>query len=412
MRILVASASLPFRGAASGGERVRSAGLSWVAARHRVTLATLARADEEEREAVRRLRAQGVEVHPVWRAAPGRVRRWMRRGRLAGRWLRGRDPLRTLAFAEPEMQRLLARLLREEPFDLLQVEDNAMGGYRYPTSVPSVLLELDALWEGGVGTERRGGVVGALGRAERARWARFRPDVWRRFDRIQVFTERDAAAIRALAPDVEERVRVNPFGFDLPAGADPAREQAELLVFTGDFRHAPNVDAGLWLVRDILPRVRALHPGARLLLVGGDPPAAIRSLAGEGVAVTGRVPAVEPFLERAAVVVAPMRTGGGMRVKVLHAMAAGRPVVTTALGAAGLDAGEEALPLLLAEDAGAFAAAVARQLGDEAARGDLGRRARAFVAARHRWDSYGARLEAVYDEICGTTRPSEAGACR
>jgi glycosyltransferase involved in cell wall biosynthesis len=397
MRILMVTSFFPHAGAGGGGATVMHGQLLALAARHRVTLVSLAETGAAEAGPVRALRDAGVEVHVVPRPTAGPAAA-ARRAELAARWVAGGHPLRALAFARPAVQALLDRLLAGGRFDLVQVEDSAMGAYAYRTAAPKVLTDHEVRApseEDGAG----GGVLRHVRDAERRRWASFQPEVWRRFDRVQVFTRRDADAVRALAPDVASRVRVNPFGVDLPEAAAPEREVPGSVVFVGGFRHPPNVDAALWLVRDVLPRLRELRPGVRLTLVGSDPPPRVRALAAADVEVTGRVDAVEPYLERAALVVAPLRTGGGMRVKVLQAMAMGKAVVSTPLGAEGLAEAGGPPPLALAADAEGIAAAAAELLRAPDARRALGRRARAFVAAHHGWGAYADRLEATYAEL-------------
>ncbi len=416
MRILLVTSLLPHPEAATGGALVMYGRLTELAERHRVTLATLAGPDPREREALRDLEDLGVQVRPLWRPAPSGARRWSRYGRVMAGWARGGHPLRALWFREREMQRLLDRLLAERTFDLLQVEDSAMGDYAYRTSAPRVLAEYEVVVAPPLDLLRRGTpgwARGALLAAERRRWHRYQARVWRRFDRIQVFTARDAAAIEALAPDLAGRVRVNPFGVQLPPAADPHAEERGSLVFVGGFLHPPNVDAAIWLAGEIMPRLRPLSPGVRLSIVGSSPPASVRALEREDVRVTGHVPSVAHFLERAVVVIAPLRTGGGMRLKVLQAMALGKAVVTTPVGAEGLAAYGQPPPLVVAEDAQGLAEATAGLLASERARAELGRRARAFVAEHHSWQAHGWRLEALYAEL-GDSRPgrSEAGPSR
>lgn len=358
--------------------------------RHDVTLLTLAHDDPAEWEAVRQLQAEGLRVHAVSRSTAGGWRGVIRRARLARRWARSRWPLRPLAFAVPEVQRRLDGLLREKTFDLIQVEDIVMGAYRYSTGAPMVLTEHEAVRD----VQRS-----PFERAERARWRRFQVAAWGRFDRIQVFTEADAAAVRAGLPRCGGRVHVNPFGIHVGPEADPGRARPGSVVFVGGFHHPPNVDAALWLAKDILPRLRARTRGVHLTLIGDAPPRSVRALHSAGVTVTGAVPAVEPHLETAAVVVAPLRRGGGMRVKVLQAMAMGKAVVTTPLGAEGLLLEATPRPLEIAHTADDFAAATAALLRDAERRRELGRRARRFVEARHSWDAYGERLDALYAEL-------------
>jgi glycosyltransferase involved in cell wall biosynthesis len=159
------------------------------------------------------------------------------------------------------------------------------------------------------------------------------------------------------------------------------------------------VDAAVWLADEILPLVRARVPGARLTIVGADPPGVVQGRAGGPVTVTGRVPSIWPYLQSAAVVVAPVRSGGGMRLKVLQAMALGRAVVTTSRGAAGVWNPPEAPTLCVADDAPGIAHHVAALLASPEERSALGERARAAVLAHHRQDQFAQRLLATYDEL-------------
>lgn len=397
MQVLMVTPVLPYPQAPSGGALVIYSQLRALAQRHTVTLATFAGPDLAEQTALDALRAEGFDVHAVWRREPFGVRRWQRRWRFARGWLRGTHPLRALEFREPAMQQVLDRLQHDRRFDLIQVEDNAMAQYRYPTHVPRVLTEhevrLPALVDRDSSTSLVQRVLGAL---EWHRWRRYQAAVWQRFDRIQVFTPRDAAALGALVPPLREQVHINPFGVTLPRSLDPGCEEDGHIVFVGGFAHPPNVDAALWLGHEILPLLRVLRPGVRLTIVGSQPPPVVQALASADCVVTGRVPSVEPYLERATVMIAPLRVGGGMRVKVLEAMAYGKAVVTTSLGAEGVAAHDHQPPLLVADNARALAHATALLLRQPAARRTLGRRARAFVAEHHSWAAYGQRLEAVY----------------
>ena len=383
---------LPHPRAVGAGALVMDRQLRELAARHEVVLASFAGPDPLERDAVEELRREGLEVHAVWRPGWRGAGRWHRRLRLAWRWSRGSAPLRTLLFQEEEMQLLLDRLLAGERFDLLQVEDNAMAAYRFRTRAPAVLTEHEvralASSNSGSGHPPRS--------PDERRWAPYQAAVWRRFDRIQVFTPGDAAAATAIAPDLADRIQTNPFGVDPLPPADLSREAPGETVFVGGFRHPPNVEGALWLGHEIFPRLQARFPGSRLTLVGDHPPAAVQALRERGIEVTGRVPAVEPFLERAAVVLAPLRTGGGLRMKVLQAMAMGKAVVATPLAAEGVAAPGGEPALALAGDAEGFAARTAALLADPAERAALGRRARAVVTEHHGWAGYAERLEALY----------------
>ena len=142
------------------------------------------------------------------------------------------------------------------------------------------------------------------------------------------------------------------------------RCEREGVLFVGNFRHAPNVDAAVDFCADAWPLVRAALPGARLQLVGTAPPPAVQALAGDDVEVTGWVPETSPYLDARSCSVAPLRYGAGVKGKIGEALAHGLPVVTTTVGAEGMDLvdGEHAL---IADGAQELAAAVVR-LHDDA----------------------------------------------
>jgi glycosyltransferase involved in cell wall biosynthesis len=216
-------------------------------------------------------------------------------------------------------------------------------------------------------------------------------------DAAVVYSDADRRRIAAAGPPslVVETV---PLGWHVPARpADPAGDDPPSVVFVGSFIHPPNVDAAVHLVADILPRLRTQVPAVVVTIVGACPPDAVRRLDGDGVCVTGTVADVAPYLDQASVVVAPLRHGGGARVKVLEALAAGKAVVTTSIGAQGVAAPSSAMAV--ADGDAPFAEAVARLLRDRSARIGQARRARAWAEANMSWAAMVDRLEDLYDRI-------------
>jgi glycosyltransferase involved in cell wall biosynthesis len=381
--------------------------------RHEVVLVTAVGDEAGEEEAVARLIEAGVEVRVAdRRQPPPGVRRLRRRLRLAATWLRGRWPWRTVWFAAPELQRTIDEVVGERRFDVIAVEDSAMSVFRYPEGVATVFTHHEALSPRPLRRPPRDPRVWpgwAFAELDWRRWRRFQRDAWLRFDRVQVFSRRDAEAIAELAPEAAARVRVDPFGLILPPVCDPALEVPDLILFVGNFAHPPNRDAASWLAGEIMPAVRERVPGAVLRMVGSAPGPEVLALRGPGVELVADAPSVAPHLAAAAVVLAPVRTGGGMRMKVLQAMAAGKAVVTTRRGAAGYtDFGEEP-PLEIAEDAAGIAAATAALLADAEGRRRLGERARDFAERHHSPGAWAERLTAVYAEAVAAREGSAGG---
>ena len=399
MRILLVAPMLPQR---EGGAipMLLAAELAGLGERHEVTLVTAVGDEDGEAAAAQALAVSGADIHLADRRQPsGTARRLRRRTRLATAWARGAWPWRTVWFADPGVQTILDRLAATRRFDIVAVEDSSMAVFRMPGGVPAVLTEHEVRRPRPPAWHRAGsGVRSLLAELDWQRWQRFQRSVWSRFDRVQFFTQRDAAMAAEIAPEVRGRVRVNPFGVILPEPVEAALEQPGAVLFAGNFTHAPNRDAARWLALDILPRLRARHAAARLQLVGSAPGPEIQALRGPFVAVVGDPPDTRPYLEEAAVVLAPVRTGNGMRMKVLHALGSGKAVVTTPRGAEGYVEPGAPAPFAVADDAEGIAAVTAELLADDRARRELARRGREFAVARHSHAAWAARLEAVYED--------------
>ncbi len=390
MRILLVCPMPPDRSAPAAIPPLLHAALTGLRSEHDVTVACVAGPDAAELAAVERLRAEGVDVHAAVRLAGGLRRRAARAARWADGWLLRRRPWRTVWFSDPAMQPILDRLLSERRFDVIAVEDDAAAPYDFGSSVPRVLTEHEVV-------RSLPPEAGRLARIDHRRWPRYQRRACGAFDLVSVFTAGDASALEALAPEVAGRVRVVPFGIELPPFADPADAVPETVLFAGNYTHPPNVDAALWIGREIGPQLRELRPTARVRIAGIHAPPEVTALSDCGVEVLGAVPDLDREIARSAVVLAPVRSGGGMRMKVLHALASGAAVVTTPLGARGLT-GDGDPPLVVATDADGLASAVSDLLGDDEARLALGARARAFAERHYAPRPYAARLEAFYRE--------------
>jgi len=239
---------------------------------------------------------------------------------------------------------------------------------------------------------------------EVARLAGYERRVVRRMRATAVVGERDARAMRRLGGG--GRVVVLPNGAEAqgdPGWKEAAREPTA--VFTGVLDYAPNADAARWLAREIWPLVLRSVPAARLRIVGRRPgPEVLALAAAPSIAVVGDVSDMTRELRAAWVAVAPMRTGSGIKNKVLEAWAAGRPVVMSRLAANGLDP-PPALAPLVEDGAGEIAARLVRVLTDGAERQALGEAALAHVRARHAWSDVAAQLSALLAEAAGPGAP-------
>jgi sugar transferase (PEP-CTERM/EpsH1 system associated) len=225
---------------------------------------------------------------------------------------------------------------------------------------------------------------------------RYERDACRRFDGVVAVSEvdravfeRDFGAARAYAV---------PTGVDTDyfrPGATPVRDNT--LVFVGSMDWTPNEEGVLWFIDHVLPLVKLSVPGVTLTVVGRDPsPALTKAVVGRpDVRLTGRVPDVRPYVHEAAVCIIPLRIGGGTRIKLYEAMAMGKAVVSTSIGAEGLPV-TSGRDITLADEAGDFAAAVVGFLTNRPESERVGLAARQLVERRFSWD----RAAAAFAEAC------------
>lgn len=370
------------------GPKVKTAALLRVLAReHEITLASFTRGDQAADVAELSRVCRAVHTIPI------------RRGRVRDAWSLGRSLLTGESFlmARDEraaMRSLVRRLAGQEQFDVLHVDQLNMA--RYASAAPGAARVLDAhnaLW---LVTERLAGTFASGPRrvllTREARLLRvYEGEVCSRFEGVLAVSEEDRAAL-------EEAIQVSRRGADpppppiavVPIAIDVAatprverRADAARVLHIGSLIWPPTVDGLTWFLSEVWPRVRAGRPGCEIDVVGGNVPSEIARRGGDaGVRVHGYVADPTPLLAGAAVMVVPLRAGGGMRVRILNGLAQGMPMVSTSIGCEGI-AAEHGRHLLLADDAEGFAHAVSRLLADGELAASLAREGRRLAEEKY-----------------------------
>ena len=314
-------------------------------------------------------------------------------------------------YRSAEFRRRLNGLIEERAFDLI-VCDFLFPAVNLPARLPCPAVMFTHNVESDIW--RRYGETAAtplsrwLYSMQYARMLRYEERALRRFDGVLAVSAADRSTFMQIYPGaVQGPVHVVPTGVDTGYfTAAPSDPRSRELVFTGSMDWLPNEDAVLFFCREVLPRVRAAEPGVTLSIVGRTPTPAVSRLAAEpGVRVTGRVDDIRPYVRDAAVYVVPLRIGGGTRLKIFEAMAMGRAVVSTSIGAEGLPvtSGEH---LVVADGVEAFARETVHLLREVEHRRRIEAAARALVVDRYDWSAVAGELESALVRVAERTRES------
>lgn len=397
MRILIITGTVPYPPISGGLLRTYNL-LRRIAREHEVWLATFAGTPDEV-EGVSHIQkfCQGVETansqHLGALARPIDFFRYL---------LTGKPPDLRLYYSE-ELICKVQHLVSKVDFHIVEIVDSYMAMYleALPREMrgKTVLTFLDIVFGK---YDRIYRLEPKLARKLRL-WLHSRMMRWwepryaERFDRCVTMSEADRRLLLAANPRLQ--VDVVPNGVDAQMYQPlPYEDTAPALVFVGNMDYRPNIDAVVYFCQEVLPRVRRVVPNIEVWIVGINPRPEVKQLDGDGVHVTGRVDDVRPYYRRSTVCVVPLRAGGGTRLKIVEAMALGRPVVSTSIGCEGLDVvdGEH---LFIADSPEEFAEKTVRLLTDEGLRKRITTKARRLVLNRYDWDVIAKGLMQIYAEM-------------
>lgn len=291
---------------------------------------------------------------------------------------------------QPVMRDALRSALQDFAPDVIIWEYWFMTGFAEManTACPRTIQLTDVVDLEWLRLEREGGTVHGLTK----RWIqhlqprirRYTLDQYRRMTDVLFLSTTDAHLAQHDLPDFD-RGLVIPMGLMLDEYPTPiAPPRPDRVLFFGSFRHQPNVDALRFLLQDVWPRILQARPQATLDLMGTGIPTWARQLAQQlsGIRVLGFQPDIRPALAEASVVIAPLRFGSGVKIKILESMALGKAVVTTPIGAEGIKA-EAGTEFIVVDDAQSLAAETVRLLASPALCDTIGRRARQFIETHH-----------------------------
>jgi polysaccharide biosynthesis protein PslH len=320
------------------------------------------------------------------------------------RGLIGKLPATVLKYTTDGMSKRLHQLLQSETFDVIQIEGVHLAGYwdilKSARGRPRIISDwhnIESELMTRFALNAKNPAIKFYAEATARKLRALEAMLLAEGDSVLVVSARERQALLARAPGASVHVIEN--GVDTAHYANlgsPTALEKPNVIFVGSMDYHANIDAAIWFATELWPTIRSDHPTLEFKIVGRAPPKTVQALATlPGVIVTGGVPDVRPFYRDALAAVVPLRVGGGTRLKILEGMAAGVPIVSTTLGAEGL----EAVPdreILIADTAAAFRASLGRLIEDAALRTRLAHAAEARVASTYDWSAVGTRLFAIH----------------
>jgi sugar transferase (PEP-CTERM/EpsH1 system associated) len=375
------------------GDKVRSFHLlKQLLANHQVFLGTFVD-DEQDLQHIDTLRALCADVHVV------RLQPTAARLRSLGALL-GDQAMTLRYYANASMSEWVTRTAREQSIDTAVVFSSSMA--QYVEHIDGLRMVVDfvdvdsAKWS--QYALARPWPLSWLFRREGGRLLAYERQTALRARRSFFVTDNETQLFRGLAPECAGVIEAMGNGVDaeffapVAGRASPFRGDETPIVFTGAMDYWPNIDAVEWFARDVLPALRQSRPALRFHIVGRSPSARVKALASDAVSVTGTVPDVRPYLQHAAVVVAPLRLARGIQNKVLEAMAMGRPVVASATCVQPIDA-RHGIDLLAAVESADFVREIEALLGDGQRAAAVGAAGRQRVLERYSWAAHLSGIE-------------------
>ncbi len=396
MKILFLSPTVPFPLTDGGRIRVFNL-LKQIAEKSDITLLALETQPTDE-EGVAELQQLGVQVHLVPNA-PTLPRVSLRT--LINAFHR-QQPITVSRYDLPAYRQKFRELLATEDYDLVHYEMFHTAQFHTETDLPGVLSQQNVdseIWRR-LCSETANPFYKFVYWTQQRAFQRYERVLSPKFDVVTCTSDIDALVFQQHC--AEDAIAIIPNGVDVTHfQPDFTTESPAHLIYIGSMDWYPNEDAVAFFADEILPDIQSGVPEVRFSIVGGNPSARVQKLAErDSVIVTGRVPEIKPYFAEATVFVVPLRIGSGTRLKILEALAMGKAIVSTSVGAEGLDLkdGEE---IFIADEPKPFAEAVTQLLTDPTLRRRIGENGRARVEKDYDWRSIGEKLYRLYTEIGG-----------
>jgi len=303
-------------------------------------------------------------------------------------------------YGSKEMLQKVLELLETKEFDIVHIDGLHMARYGVEIKkffdIPIALREhnIESIIMKRVSENAKNILIKSFTLLQYKKIYNYEKYVTSKFDECIVITKEDDFTLKKMNPKAQT--------FVIPAGADtsffyplPVKEVDSSIVFVGSLEWFPNVEGIMWFLNRIYPIIKQKIPLFKLYIVGKNPPESILSYNSPEIIVTGYVKDVREYVSKSSLVVVPLRIGGGMRIKILESMAMGKAVVSTTIGAEGIDAKNDE-EIIIRDREDDLVNAVTDLLVDEGKRKRIGENALKFVREKYTWEKVAERFEEEY----------------
>lgn len=313
-------------------------------------------------------------------------------------------PYNISKYISKSMVEAVRKQTRSKSFDLVRIDGLHIAYYKnFIKDIPAVLREhnVESLIMQRFYKNQLNPLIKAYAYLQWKKLYRYEIEITRRFDKCIMITEVDRELLHSMAS--EAKTEIVTAGVDMEYFKPDAtlKRQPHQIVFTGEMAWRPNIDAVTWFCEAIFPSILEEIPDSKFYIVGRNVTPAVKKLANENVVVTGRVEDVRPYVHSSTVFVVPLRVGGGMRLKILEAMAMGIPVVSTSIGCEGIKV-ENKKNILIADNAVDYAVMVIRMMKGEFDIEELVKRGFELIHSNYSWQRIAEQYDRIYQTVAGT----------
>jgi polysaccharide biosynthesis protein PslH len=312
------------------------------------------------------------------------------------------EPYYVSKYGDRRMSLLISKITSENNFDIVQFEYTQMAQYvKNVFHGKTILHEIDVSYRPAFRRYKKTKNVlkKIILYIEWCRWAKYEPRIVSHFDTVLTVTDQDRLLLKWLTR--MDHIDYFPHAIEIPNHI-PKYSSRELhsILFVGSYLHQPNVDAALWLCKEIFPHIKHKYKNSNLFIVGPNPTDELLKLADKlsGINIVGFVDKVEPYFQKCSVFVAPLRFGGGVKNKILYAMSNGIPVITTKIGIEGIEI-FDSTSVLYADSTKSFVEQVCFIFDNPDIANSISQRAYNGISETYSWDKVINQINAIFNNI-------------